>query len=135
MRGQRPTPPVLLAWLVLLALLLVSVPALHSHADDGGFSAASMSLPLPSGDGSGEDRPQEPEPAKLRRAPAAPTREDTAAVDGPALLVNGHWSELALLAVLVKPVPATVWPRASAGFSAQERPGRRVQRGQAPPQA
>lgn len=135
MRGQRPTPAVLLAWLVLLALLLVSVPALHSPSDDRGFSAASMSLPVPSGEGSGDDRPQEPEPAKLRRAPSAPAREDTAALDGPALLVNGHWSDLALFAVLVEPVPATAWPRASAGFSAQERPGRRVQRGQAPPQA
>lgn len=135
MRGQRPALASLLAWVAMLALLLGSLPLLAPSADPHAASAV-LQAPLPVEERGGGDLPlHEQAPAKLRRvslaeeAPAAQTTPDRTG----AIAVLG-WTLLAHT-----PTDAAdrcrEWRRASAQPPRADAPGRRQQRGQAPPLA
>ncbi|MBJ7515033.1 MAG: hypothetical protein JHC82_01885 [Stenotrophomonas sp.] len=135
MRGQRPALASLLAWVAMLALLLGSLPLLAPSADPHAPSAV-LQAPLPVEERGGGELPlHEQAPAKLRRAsladeaPAAETPPNPAA----AIAMLG-WTLLAHA-----PTDAADrsrdWRHASAQPPRADAPGRRQQRGQAPPLA
>ena len=135
MRGQRPALASLLAWVAMLAMLLGSLPLLAPSADPHAPSAL-LQAPLPVEDRGGGELPlYEQAPAKLRRAsladeaPAAQTTPDRTG----AIAVLG-WTVLART-----PSDAAErshdWRHASAQPPRADAPGRRQQRGQAPPLA
>ena len=135
MRGQRPALASLLAWVAMLAMLLGSLPLLAPSADPHAPSAL-LQAPLPVEERGGGDLPlYEQAPAKLRRvslgedAPAA----DAEPVAADAIAVLG-WTLLAHA-----PIDAADrsrdWRHASAQPPRADAPGRRQQRGQAPPLA
>lgn len=136
MRGQRPALAGLLAWVAMLALLLGSLPLLIAPGADPHAPSAMLQAPLPVEERGGGDVPlHEQVPAKLRRTsltdqtPAAQTTPGPAA----AIAVLG-WTLLAH-------TPADTadrsrdWRHASAQPPRADAPGRRQQRGQAPPLA
>ncbi|WP_312682416.1 hypothetical protein [Stenotrophomonas chelatiphaga] len=135
MRGQRPALASLLAWVALLGLLLGSLALLAPSADPLAPSAL-LQAPLPVEErGGGEVPLHEQAPAKLRRAsladeaPAAQTAPDP----GAAIAVFG-WTLLAHTPTDTAD-PSRDWRHASAQPPRADAPGRRQQRGQAPPLA
>ncbi|WP_342450408.1 hypothetical protein [Stenotrophomonas sp. CFBP 13724] len=135
MRGQRPALASLLAWVAMLALLLGSLPLLTLSTDPHAPSAV-LQAPLPLEErGGGELSLHEQAPAKLRRvslgedAPTTHATPDTAYTF--ALL---GWMRLAHAPSDSADVSRD-WRHASARPPRADAPGRRQQRGQAPPLA
>ena len=128
MRGQRPALASLLAWVAMLALLLGTLPLLP-HGQAG------MAVQMPLEERGGEGALQEEAPAKLRRCAATPQKTtDTS----PPLLLARQWlhSELQLIPTApAHAVAQTDWPLAAPDTPWADAPGRRQQRGQAPPLA
>ena len=135
MRGQRPALASLLAWVAVLALLLGSLPLVALTAAPHGPSAV-LQAPLPVEERGGGELPlHEQAPAKLRRAsladeaPAAETTPNPAA----AIAMLG-WTLLAHAPTDAADVSRD-WRHASTQPPRADAPGRRQQRGQAPPLA
>ncbi len=132
MRGQRPALASLLAWVAMLVLLLGTLPLLpQAHA-----SAPVQALQVPLEERGGEAPLQEEAPAKLRRATSAPVKSSDKA--RPPMLLASQWLRTEL--ELVPATPATPgvrldWPLATPDTPWADAPGRRQQRGQAPPLA
>lgn len=133
MRGQRPALSSLLAWIAVLALLMGSLAVLAPTMEPGTATALPQ-LPLEER-GGGEDSLHEEAPAKLRRATVQAQRTDDAlpplAVMRPAITV---WK----LIIRPQQEPARLtgcWSDASPRPPRDDAPGRRQQRGQAPPLA
>lgn len=132
MRGQRPALASLLAWVAMLAMLLGTVPLLSQPTDAG--PAALLQLPLEER-GGGETGQQEPAPAKLRRATlSANAAQATPAPSASPCVLTPCWTILAALAVDPHR-DSRDWRPASARPPRADAPGRRQQRGQAPPLA
>ncbi len=128
MRGQRPALASLLAWVAMLALLLGTLPLLP-HGQAG------MAVQMPLEERGGEAL-QEEAPAKLRRCAAAPVKSAEKA--RPPLLLASQWLRTELELVPATPGMAGVrpdWPLAAPDTPWADAPGRRQQRGQAPPLA
>lgn len=130
MRGQRPTLAVVLAWLSVLVLVLGTLPALGQ----GGLRLAGPVQQAPLEEGGGEGRLAEPGPAKLRRQAPMPAPAPAA----PSLARLDAWLDCdvdlmhsMLAAASVRPD----WPLATPDTPWADAPGRRQQRGQAPPRA
>lgn len=125
MRGQRPALATVLAWLALLSMLVTGLPLL-GHARN----AAATTLQQPAEERRGGELAEE-SPAKLRRVasarPAAQAERDPQ--PAPVESFDALMATVADLPPHALPaigsVPAAPLPAA---------PGRRVQRGQAPPQ-
>jgi hypothetical protein len=132
MRGQRPALASLLAWAAMLALLLGALPLLPlAHA---GGAAQALQVPLEKHGGDGPV--QEEAPAKLRRCACTPTRPSGTPV--PPLLLVSQWLRTELELVPATPAMPGVrpdWPLAAPDTPWADAPGRRQQRGQAPPLA
>ncbi|WP_313414190.1 hypothetical protein [Stenotrophomonas sp.] len=129
MRGQRPALASLLAWVAMLALLLGTVPLLpQAHAG--------MAVQMPLEERGGEAPLQEEAPAKLRRCASAPVK--SAEKVRPPLLLTSQWLRTELELVPATPAMPGVrpdWPLAAPDTPWADAPGRRQQRGQAPPLA
>ncbi|HEL4113284.1 TPA: hypothetical protein UM343_003454 [Stenotrophomonas maltophilia] len=128
MRGQRPALASLLAWVAMLALLLGTLPLLPH-----GQAGMAVQMPLEERGGEG---PQEEAPAKLRRCAAAPVKSAEKA--RPPLLLASQWLRTELDLVPATPAMPGVrpdWPLATPDTPWADAPGRRQQRGQAPPLA
>lgn len=128
MRGQRPALASLLAWVAMLALLLGTLPLLP-------LGQAGMAVQMPLEERGGEGA-QEEAPAKLRRCPAAPVKSADKA--RPPLLLASQWLRTELDLVPATPAMHGVrpdWPLAAPDTPWADAPGRRQQRGQAPPLA
>ncbi|AWH31153.1 MULTISPECIES: hypothetical protein [Stenotrophomonas] len=130
MRGRRPALASLLAWIAMLALLLGTLPLLPvAHA---GLAQAQQQ---PLEERGGERGAHEEAPAKLRRCAAAPQKTtDTA----PPLLLARQWLHSELQLIPTAPAHAVAqpdWPLAAPDTPWADAPGRRQQRGQAPPLA
>ncbi|EMF60178.1 Hypothetical protein EPM1_2670 [Stenotrophomonas maltophilia EPM1] len=128
MRGQRPALASLLAWVAMLALLLGTLPLLP-HGQAG------MAVQMPLEERGGEAL-QEEAPAKLRRCAAAPVKSAEKA--RPPLLLASQWLRTELELVPATPAMPGVrpdWPLAAPDTPWADAPGRRQQRGQAPPLA
>jgi len=132
MRGQRPALASLLAWVAMLVLLLGTLPLLpQAHA-----SAPVQALQVPLEERGGEAPLQEEGPAKLRRTTSAPVKSAEKA--HPPLLLASHWLRTELELVPATPATSGVrldWPLAAPDTPWADAPGRRQQRGQAPPLA
>lgn len=132
MRGQRPALASLLAWVAMLALLLGTLPLLpQAHA---GNAAQAVQMPLE--ERGGEAPLQEEAAAKLRRCAAAPVKSAEKA--HPPLLLASQWLRTELELVPATPAMPGVrpdWPLAAPDTPWADAPGRRQQRGQAPPLA
>lgn len=131
MRGQRSTLPAVWAWLAVLAMLLGGVlPALQGRMVQSAGAASTVQVPAEERGGEGSSH--ETAPAKLRRIapPPAPSQPPTV-IPVSALLAEPWLASFPLLAAA--PVLRGDWPRAEPHTPLAERPGRRVQRGQAPP--
>ncbi|RTQ90415.1 MULTISPECIES: hypothetical protein [Stenotrophomonas] len=129
MRGQRPALASLLAWVAMLALLLGTLPLLP-HGQAG------MAVQMPLEERGGEGPLQEEAPAKLRRCAAAPVKSAEKA--RPPLLLASQWLRTELELVPATPAMPGVrpdWPLAAPDTPWADAPGRRQQRGQAPPLA
>ncbi|MGY6086753.1 hypothetical protein ACWWU7_11675 [Stenotrophomonas sp. SM006] len=129
MRGQRPALASLLARVAMLALLLATLPLLP-HGQAG------MAVQMPLEERGGEASPQEEAPAKLRRCAAAPVKSAEKA--RPPLLLASQWLRTKLELVPTTPAMPGVrpdWPLAAPDTPWADAPGRRQQRGQAPPLA
>ncbi len=127
MRGQRPALASLLAWVAMLALLLGTLPLL-SHGQAG------MAVQMPLEERGGEAPLQEEAPAKLRRGASTPVK----ATENPPLLLASQWLRTELDLVPATPAMPGVrpdWPLATPDTPWADAPGRRQQRGQAPPLA
>lgn len=131
MRGRRPALAGLLAWVAMLALLLGALPLLPvAHA------GATQALQQPLEERGGETPLQEEAPAKLRRC-ATRTVKATQPAASPLLLAS-QWlrSELDLVPTTpARPGVRPDWPLAAPDTPWADAPGRRQQRGQAPPLA
>lgn len=128
MRGQRPALASLLAWVAMLALLLGTLPLLP-HGQAG------MAVQMPLEERGGEAL-QEEAPAKLRRCAAAPVKSAEKA--RPPLLLASQWLRTELELAPATPAMPGVrpdWPLAAPDTPWADAPGRRQQRGQAPPLA
>ncbi|PZS51297.1 hypothetical protein A7X61_18680 [Stenotrophomonas maltophilia] len=128
MRGQRPALASLLAWVAMLALLLGTLPLLP-HGQAG------MAVQMPLEERGGEAL-QEEAPAKLRRCAAAPVKSAEKA--RPPLLLASQWLRTELELIPATPAMPGVrpdWPLAAPDTPWADAPGRRQQRGQAPPLA
>ncbi|WP_282298534.1 hypothetical protein [Stenotrophomonas sp. PS02289] len=126
MRGQRPALATVLAWLALLSMLVAGLPLL-GHAPN----AAATALQQPTEDRRGGELAEE-SPAKLRRA--ASTRAIAQAEREPhPPTVESFDALIASLADLPPHVVPAIDSAPAAPLPAA--PGRRVQRGQAPPQS
>ncbi len=128
MRGQRPALASLLAWVAMLALLLGTLPLLP-------HPATAMTLQMPLEERGGEGPFQEEAPAKLRRCASAPVK---AAEKAPPLLLASQWLRTERELVPATPAMPGVrpdWPLAAPDTPWADAPGRRQQRGQAPPLA
>ncbi|PZT03878.1 hypothetical protein [Stenotrophomonas maltophilia] len=129
MRGQRPAPASLLAWVAMLALLLGTLPLLP-HGQAG------MAVQMPLEERGGEAPVQEEAPAKLRRGASTPVKATENA--HPPLLLASQWLRTELDLVPATPAMTDVrpdWPLATPDTPWADAPGRRQQRGQAPPLA
>jgi len=131
MRGRRPALASLLAWVAMLALLLGTLPLLPAaHA------APPQALQQPLEDRGGEAPLQEEAPAKLRRSSCTPT--PASAKPAAPLLLASQWLHSELNLVPTAPASTGVrpgWPLAAPDTPWADAPGRRQQRGQAPPLA
>lgn len=128
MRGQRPALASLLAWVAMLALLLGTLPLLPH-----GQAGLAVQMPL---EERGGEALQEEAPAKLRRCAAAPVKSAEKA--RPPLLLASQWLRTELELVPATPAMPGVrpdWPLAAPDTPWADAPGRRQQRGQAPPLA
>ncbi|MGF6418708.1 hypothetical protein ABH900_002191 [Stenotrophomonas sp. AN71] len=128
MRGQRPALASLLAWVAMLALLLGTLPLLP-------HPATAMTVQVPLEERGGEGPLQEEAPAKLRRSSSAPVKVTERA--RPPLLAS-QWLRTELDLVPTAPAMAGMrpdWPLAAPDTPWADAPGRRQQRGQAPPLA
>lgn len=133
MRGQRPALSSLLAWIAVLALLMGSLAVLAPTMGPGTATALPQ-LPLEER-GGGEDSLHEEAPAKLRRATVQAQRTDDAA---PPLAVMRPAITVWKLIIRPQQEPARLtgcWSDASPRPPRDDAPGRRQQRGQAPPLA
>ncbi|GAB3056935.1 hypothetical protein [Stenotrophomonas tumulicola] len=134
MRGQRPALASLLAWVAMLALLLGSLPLL-APSSDGHAASALLQSPLEERGGGGEGSLHEQAPAKLRRValkadvPLQASMPDTALVP-----LAACWVALAQPAAGID-FQSRDWRDASMQPPRADPPGRRQQRGQAPPLA
>lgn len=135
MRGRRPAVASLLAWVAMLALLLGALPLLpllpHGQAD-----AAAQAWQQPMEGRGGEVPVEEDAPAKLRRCASVPVK--TADKAPAPLLLASHWLRSELDLVPLAPANTGVrphWPLAAPDTPWADAPGRRQQRGQAPPLA
>ncbi|NIJ68747.1 hypothetical protein [Xanthomonas sp. 60] len=131
MRGRQPALSGLLLWVVLAAMTLVALPRVTAT------SAAEGEVTLQhrqSEDRGGELPLHEPAPVKLRRtALQVPSRPD--ARQPAALLAAAPcWTALMLPAAR-RVLKANDWPTVQSAPPTRDAPGRRQQRGQAPPQA
>lgn len=133
LRGQRPALAGLLLWVALLAVLLAAAP-LMLPAPAAGLPTAALQMPLEER-GGGDVPPHEQAPMKLRRlllrtaVPSIDTLQGHAAAPAcPA------WTLVVLPAARFMPI-ATDWPTAGTVPPRTDAPGRRQQRGQAPPLA
>lgn len=130
MRGQRPALASLLAWVAMLALLLGALPLLPQ-------AQAGMAVQMPLEERGGQGTLLEEAPAKLRRCAAAPVKSAEKA--RPPLLLASQWLRTELELVPATPAMPGVrpdWPLAAPDTPwADDAPGRRQQRGQAPPLA
>ncbi|WP_414493578.1 hypothetical protein [Stenotrophomonas maltophilia] len=129
MRGQRPALASLLAWVAMLALLLGTLPLLPHPA-----TATTVQMPLE--ERGGEGPLQEEAPAKLRRCASTPVKAAEKA--RPPLLLASQWLRTELELVPATPAMPGVrpdWPLAAPDTPWADAPGRRQQRGQAPPLA
>ena len=129
MRGQRPALASLLAWVATLALLLGTLPLLPQ-------AQAGMAMQMPLEERGGESPLQEEAPAKLRRCASTPVKAAEQA--HPPLLLASHWLRTELELVPATPAMPGVrldWPLAAPDTPWADAPGRRQQRGQAPPLA
>ncbi|MGE6334349.1 hypothetical protein [Stenotrophomonas sp. NPDC077659] len=133
MRGHRPALASLLAWVAMLALLLGTLPLLPH--DPAGVATQAWQPPQ---EGRGGEMPVEEEaPAKLRRCVCAPTKAADKAPPPPLLLAS-QWLRSELDLVPLASARAGVradWPLAAPDMPWADAPGRRQQRGQAPPLA
>ena len=132
MRGQRPALASLLAWVAMLALLLGSL-AVVSHGSVADAPSALLQMPLEER-GGGELPLHEQAPAKLRRAALAteaPRSAPTPATEAGCLR---GWTVL-IVSSIAPPADSRDWRDASAQPRRADAPGRRQQRGQAPPLA
>ncbi|WP_349984645.1 hypothetical protein ABRP17_013280 [Stenotrophomonas sp. WHRI 8082] len=132
MRGQRPALASLLAWVAMLALLLGSL-AVVSHESVVDVPSALLQMPVEER-GGGELPLHESAPAKLRRtalAAEAPRSAPTTATEAGCLR---GWTIL-IAAAIAAPADSRDWRHASAQPRRADAPGRRQQRGQAPPLA
>ncbi|TFZ46554.1 hypothetical protein E5C33_05000 [Stenotrophomonas maltophilia] len=128
MRGQRPALASLLAWVAMLVLLMGTLPLLP-HGQAG------MAVQMPLEERGGEGPLQEEAPAKLRRCASAPVKS---AEKAPAPLLASQWLRTELDLVPATPAMPGVrldWPLAAPDTPWADAPGRRQQRGQAPPLA
>lgn len=131
MRGRQPALSCLLLWVVLAALTLVALPRVTAASAVEGEVTLQHSQ---SEDRGGELPLHEPAPVKLRRtALQVPPRRDAMQ---PAVLLAAApcWTALVLPAALPA-LQANDWPSVQSAPPTGEAPGRRQQRGQAPPQA
>lgn len=132
MRGQRPALASLLAWVAMLVLLMGTLPLLpEAHA---GNAAQAVQPPLE--ERGGEAPLQEEAPAKLRRCAAAPVKSAEKA--HPPLLLASQWLRTERELVPATPAMPGVrpdWPLPAPDTPWADAPGRRQQRGQAPPLA
>ncbi|HDS1511122.1 hypothetical protein I5U67_12340 [Stenotrophomonas maltophilia] len=129
MRGQRPALASLLAWVAMLALLLGTLPLLP-------HTTAAVTLQVPLEERGGESPLQEEAPAKVRRCASAPVKSAEKA--HPPLLLASQWLRTELELVPATPAMPGVrpdWPLAAPDMPWADAPGRRQQRGQAPPLA
>lgn len=129
MRGQRPALASLLAWVAMLALLLGTLPLLPQ-------AQAGMAMQMPLEERGGEAPLQEEAPAKLRRGASTPVKATENA--HPPLLLASQWLRTELDLVPTTPAMPGVrpdWPLAAPDTPWADAPGRRQQRGQAPPLA
>lgn len=131
-RGQRPPLAGVLAWVALLAMLLVSLPVLERALPGSASGLLQAQLPVEERPaGGGETAPQEDPPAKPRRVASARTAANAPQPSRPSPLgaLDTLMATMVALPPHVSPsidsAPATPLPAA---------PGLRVQRGQAPPQ-
>lgn len=127
MRGRRPALASLLAWVAMLTLLLGTLPLLP-----GTHAAATQALE----ERGGEGPLQEEAPAKLRRCASAPAKSTDK--PAPPLLLASHWLRTELDLVPSASAPSSArshWPLAAPDMPWADAPGRRQQRGQAPPLA
>ncbi len=132
MRGQRPALASLLAWVAMLALLLGSL-AVVSH--EGVADAPSALLHMPSEERGGGELPlHESAPAKLRRAALATEAPRSAPAPATQTSFLRGWTIL-IAAAIAAPADSRDWRDASAQPRRTDAPGRRQQRGQAPPLA
>lgn len=132
MRGQRATLSGFWVWLAMAALLLGGLPALHGRSGEHPV-AASLQQPLE--ERGGEGSAHEQGPAKLRRSAAPPARTLPAPPPcAPALLALDLLLE-SFPVTLAAPLPGNDGLQTASHPRWAERPGRRVQRGQAPPRA
>lgn len=132
MRDRRPALASLLAWVAMLTLLLGALPLLPSvHA---GVVAQVLQVPLE--ERGGEGPLQEEAPAKLRRCTSSPAKPADAPT--PPSLLASQWlrNELDLVpTALAASSAGPDWPLAAPDMPWADAPGRRQQRGQAPPLA
>lgn len=129
MRGQRRALASLLAWVAMLALLLGALPLLPQ-------AQAGMAVQMPLEERGGQGTLLEEAPAKLRRCAAAPVKSAEKA--RPPLLLASQWLRTELELVPATPAMPGVrpdWPLAAPDTPWAAAPGRRQQRGQAPPLA
>ncbi len=133
MRGQRPALSSLLAWIVVLVVLMGSLAVL-APAAGAGTGTALPQLPLEER-GGGEGSQHELAPAKLRRAVLQAGQADDAPCPATAAYAMATtWKRL------IRQRPASHllpdgWADASPRPPRDDAPGRRLQRGQAPPLA
>ncbi len=133
MRGHRPALASLLAWVAMLALLLGTLPLLPHDAAD----AAAQAWQQPMEGRGGEVPVEEDAPAKLRRCVCTPTKAADKSPPPPLLLAS-QWLRSGLDLLPLAPANAGVrphWPLAAPDMPWADAPGRRKQRGQAPPLA
>ncbi|MDA5339369.1 hypothetical protein LRM36_13185 [Stenotrophomonas maltophilia] len=129
MRGQRRALASLLAWVAMLALLLGALPLLPQ-------AQAGMAVQMPLEERGGQGTLLEEAPAKLRRCAAAPVKSAEKARTP--LLLASQWLRTELELVPATPAMPGVrpdWPLAAPDTPWAAAPGRRQQRGQAPPLA
>lgn len=132
MRSQRPALASLLAWIAVLCLVLGTLPMASQPLAD----MAPSLLHLPAEQGDGEDALHRQAPAKLRRVLIQ--AEPGGATQPPANTTAALAFMPAALDFASAPITAPMAPR---GYETDHRvahedtPGRRQQRGQAPPLA